>query len=155
MFVGRDEYLEGIAQGLSLFVSNRPRFRRNQESRAGPRDEIEPLLVAGPRSRCRDRYAVCIQHEKGSMLRQAKSEGVDAHAPRALPLLAAGIIAGALHLKNPCRQVSYGVARDQDGGIPCRLPDLCIKLPNNFGGRPAAIMETPAGQRGLRRHLTT
>ena len=114
MFVGRDEDLEGIAQGLSLFVSDRPRFRRNQESRAGPRDEIEPLLVAGPRSRCRDRYAVCIQHEKGSVLRQAKSEGVDAHAPRALPIASRRVVARALDLEQAGAEMADRVAPEQD-----------------------------------------
>src|SRR5260370_87907 len=81
MSIGRDEHLEGTAQGLLLFVFDSLRFRCNQQNRPRP--------------------------------------------------------------------------PDQYGALACRLPYLCIKVANNFGGRPAPIMEIPAWQSGLSVHFKT
>ena len=87
------------------------------------------------------------------MLRQPECERVHAHAPGTLPLSSAGIVSGALQVKNALPQVTYGIASIQQQRFAGGIAQHRIKISDYLCVRPRAVVERPTGQRRLRPHL--
>ena len=87
------------------------------------------------------------------MLGEAKGEGVDAHAAGAFPVLAAGVVAGAVDLEEACGEVSYGVASEEQSLVPGGGADGFVEVEDDLCIGEAAVVEVPAGESGLGAHL--
>ena len=85
--------------------------------------------------------AVRIRREEGVVLRHAEGQGVDAHLAGAAPFLAAGVVSDALRLHQARRQVTDGVAAQQEGVSGAWR--TARKVQDDLRGGFAAILEMP------------
>ena len=90
---------EGVTNGLLLFRSHSVRRRGDEERRTAAAQKVQPLAIFGPRNLTRDAGAIGVNGEERVILRRAKRERVDSHFAGAIPLAAAGIVAGALQFE--------------------------------------------------------
>ena len=150
----RDEG-EGLGERLLLFGAGCCGFRGDEQRRSAARHRIEPLLRQLPRNGGRDGDAIGVHREEASVLRQAKGQRIHAHAPGAFPKLAAGIVAGALHVEDARSQMADCIAAKNEHFFSGRGSNGLVEFSDNLGVRLGSVMKRPTRKRRPRPHLKT
>ena len=141
--------MPGIAEKRLFYilfhaVGNIIGLDRYKKRTAADRKKSEPLPIKAPINLTGNySHTVGVNLIKCVILAKPESEGIDAVSAGAAPKSAACVVARSVYLKNPCGQMRYRIAGDNNR-IARGFPYYSVKLRNYFGARFAFVMKAPA-----------